>query len=371
MHLRDLVERPLIHVHASPACNLKCTYCTIGDILTDRVTRDFLPDGGLLDVLERIPPTHIYLSGGEPLFHPSTREFVAHAGRNGHRVTFDTNLVINRKKLGSFLEYWNPDWIGYFNISHHILSNVRFEKLLERVQLLRAHGIPFYVKYIGAPESFADIEYNMKTLRDEGFGAAVTILYGPWSGRFLPRDYTTDEVLRLLELVTMNAHGLQVFGGVYSHGLPCRSGQDAVVWNMMDDRAVIPCCHGMDVPLDMGETFFATGNRERLPCQLESCLGYTYFIYGINGVAEEIDRFDALVNGEWEFLGPERVFAYLQDIKDRGFSLVDDAKFLAARRRHAGFPEEDGEFVPAAPLPAITTFVSSMWRRFISGHADG
>lgn len=371
MPLRELVERPLIHVNASPACNLKCTYCSMGDLLTDRITRDFLGDAEHLDFLARIPPSHIYVSGGEPLIHPGIREYVAHAGRNGHRVTFDTNLVINLKKLDSLLEYWEPDWIGYFNVSHHILSNVPLENVLERGRMLRARGLPFYVKYIGAPECFDAIEHNMNALRDEGFGAAVTILYGRWDGRFLPGDYTLDEVLRFLGLVTVCAHGLQAFGGVRSRGLPCRGGQDAIFWNMRDDRAVLPCCHGMDVPLDMGKTFFATGNRERLPCQLESCLGYTYFIYGINGVAEEIDRFDALVNGEWEFLGPERVFAYLQDIKDRGFSLVDDAKFLAARRRHAGLPEEDGEFVPAAPLPAITTFVSSMWRRFISGHAGG
>ncbi len=371
MPLRELVERPLIHVNASPACNLKCTYCSMGDLLTERITRDFLGDAEHLDFLAQIPPSHIYVGGGEPLIHPGIREYVAHAGRNGHRVTFDTNLVINLKKLDSLLEYWEPDWIGYFNVSHHILSNVPLENVLERGRMLRARGLPFYVKYIGAPECFDAIEHNMNALRDEGFGAAVTILYGRWDGRFLPGDYTLDEVLRFLGLVTVCAHGLQAFGGVRSRGLPCRGGQDAIVWNMMDDRAVLPCCHGIGAPLDVNDTFFATGSRARRPCQLDSCLAYTYFIYGVNGVAEEIDRFDALLKGEWDFLGPDRVFAYLQDVKDRGFSLVDDAKFVAARAHHAGLSV--AAHGPATMVPPSTprTLLSSMLHRCMSGDPGG
>lgn len=365
MNLRELVERPLIHVNASPACNLACAYCSMGTLLTDRIDHDFLEDAEHLDFLARIPPSHLYVGGGEPLIHPGIRAYVAHAGRHGHRVTFDTNLVINRGKLESLLDHWDPAWIGYFNISHHILSGVPLANVLERARLLRARGVPFYVKYIGAPECFDAIEHNMKALRNEGFGAAATILYGPWDGRVLPGDYTVDEALRLLGLVTLGAHGLQVFGGVRSHGLPCRGGQDAIIWNMMDDRAVLPCCHGMGTPLDMDDTFFVTGDRTRRPCRLESCLGYTYFIYGINGIAEEIDRFEAVLGGTWDFLGTDRVLTYLQDIKDRGYRLLDDAKFVAARAHH-------GKRSAAAAGPAATASSSAPDPRLTStGPAAG
>ncbi|MHA1305521.1 MAG: radical SAM protein, partial [Candidatus Heimdallarchaeaceae archaeon] len=198
---------PWIHLFPSPACNLNCSYCTQKIVWKSKVSQDFLQDPKLLDFISRIPPTHIYLSGGEPLIHPGIKEFVPLAGKCGHKISFDTNISISMKKLESFLSSWNPEHIGFINISHHLVCGISLEYIESRVQLLKNAGIKHFVKYVGVPEMFPQIEKNMKYLKDRGTGASVTILQGDWKGRNLPAEYTFDETIKLLDLVTLNTHG--------------------------------------------------------------------------------------------------------------------------------------------------------------------
>lgn len=90
-HFAEVVRRPTLHLSATMACQLRCVYCTVSKWLLDDPSDNLLQDRKLREVLEAAPPSHIYISGGEPLLHPDTIEFVQFLGRQGHVASFDTN----------------------------------------------------------------------------------------------------------------------------------------------------------------------------------------------------------------------------------------------------------------------------------------
>ncbi len=163
----------------------------------------------------------------------------------------------------------------------------------------------------------------MSVLRGKGIGAMVTVLQGPWKGRTLPHDYTYEETRDLLDMVMLGTHALQVFGGIKSSGLSCRGGNDFIVLNMSGDRRVIPCCHGSSRPLELKDTFFMTGDRHRIPCRLETCVGDYMFINGINGCCDEIDRFGKVCAGKSGPLGVDAAFDFVIGLVRDGRRIED------------------------------------------------
>ncbi|MHC4697379.1 MAG: radical SAM protein [Planctomycetota bacterium] len=336
--VRDLGTLPWIQLFVSPKCNLWCEYCS-HQLSHPRQRssspgnrRDFLSDSEFLDLIETIPPTHFYISGGEPLIHPGIKDFVARLGLNGHVVSFDTNIQLPLDRIRTLLRAWKREWFAFFNISHHLVCDVSLSYILERCSLLSDFGLPHFVKYVGVPERLAEIHSHMLDLGEHGIGSAVTILQGTWNGRQLPRDYTLDETLTLLDMVTLDTHGLQIFDGVHMPKAPCRGGQDFVAINMNQRGEMIPCCHGTDYPRSIEETFFKTGSHEPIACPIGDCLGDMMFIYGINGLLDESKRLDDLCHGTSEFVGADSVAACVREIVRRGFSLVNMEKFSEAER---------------------------------------
>jgi pyruvate-formate lyase-activating enzyme len=336
--VRDLGSKPWIQLFVWPVCNLSCPNCS--NRLSHPETRswalegrrDLLSDPGLLDLIETAPPTHFYISGGEPLIHPRLKDFVVRLGRGGHTVSLDTNISLPMGSLRELFSAWSPEWFGFVNVSHHLVCDVGLDFIEQRCRLLADFGVPYFVKYVGVPELLPQIRDYMLRLRDQQVGAAVSILAGPWKGRWFPSGYTPQETRMLLDMVTLNTHGLQVFDGVHSRGIPCRGGQDFIAWNMNGKQEVIPCCHGSANPTSLGETFFGTARRDPIACSAESCLGDMMFIFGINGIADESARLDALCAGTWEFLGVESVLEFVQGIVGSGFRLVNPEKFAEVER---------------------------------------
>jgi len=303
------------------------------------VSGDFLQDPALLDFVGRISPTHFYLSGGEPLIHPGIKEFIPLAGRFGHKISIDTNLHVSKKRLEDYLSCWDPEWLGFINISHHLVCNISMEIIESRFRMLEEAGIGHFVKYVGVPEHLPVIERNMKYLKDRGTGAAVSILQGKWKGKTYPAEYTPDETVRLLNLVTLKTHGLQVFDGIQSRGIPCRGGQDFIAYNMHDDRKVIPCCHGSLFPLNIEKTFFRTGDHSKVRCPVDTCLGDLMFICGINGITDEIERFEGICSGGFEFFGVDSVMNFVSDITSRGYRLTNHNKYEEIRKYVEGLTD--------------------------------
>ncbi|KIX12657.1 radical SAM protein [Dethiosulfatarculus sandiegensis] len=332
MKFRKIAQMPWMHLFGSVYCNLSCPYCTQRTNRTDQIGDNLYQDKNLYSLLEQIPPTHFYLSGGEPLVHPGLEDVISYGGRYGHIFSLDTNICIPMAKLEKMLNTWNPDHLGFVNISHHFLTGIKLDYIMQRVALLKQKGIPNFVKYVGAPEEITTIKNNMQILRDAGIGTQVTLLQGNWNQRRLPQQYSMDELLEFLNMVTLNVHGLQFFNGIYSRNINCRAANDFVVFNMQGDRQAIPCCHTSAFPRDLNNTFFGNGIKKAEPCPSNQCLGDIMFVFGINGVTDEVDRFSAICNGESPRLGVNSVLNFLHDLKQKGYQVIDSNKIVQVER---------------------------------------
>lgn len=331
-----IARMPWLHLFASPACNLRCEYCSQGSVRKARVSDDFLQDKALLTAVDKMPPTHFYLSGGEPFIHPGVKDFVRHAGRKGHVISFDTNFTLPLSTLEKLFDVFDPNSVGFVNISHHIVSGVSLPYMLERAEMLRKRGIPFFIKYVGVPEHLAAIAQNMRILRSEKIGAMATLVQAQWHGRTLPAEYTDDEILALIDLVTLKTHGMQIFDGFRLKGTPCRAGNDFIAWNMHGDRKIIACCHTSATPVQLRQTIFGGAPLRRAVCTGESCLGDLMFICGINGLADETQRFGRLCAGEWDFAGRREVVSFIRSIIEQGVTLVNEARFREIEKKVNG-----------------------------------
>ena len=326
-YMREYFDRPWIHLFGSTFCNMDCPYCSQNDNLTHSPRKGVFEEETLLNRLSTVPPTHLYLSGGEPLIQQGIRGFVERAISQGHVVSFDTNLHQPLGRIEELVKEWPASGVGFFNVSHHFLSGVSLEELRVRVSALQERGFKVFVKYVGVPEEFDRIAEMIAALESHGIGATVTILQGVWKGRRLPDEYTMEETVKLLNMVRTKTHGLQVFGGIIPKQTMCRGGADFVAYNMVDDRRLISCCHGNCRTLSWDDTCFGAGGREKRSCSLDVCLGDIMILGGMNGLIDEVDPFERLCNGGAEPPGAEAVLAFVGELIQSGVAVVNEEKY--------------------------------------------
>ncbi len=327
-----MASLPTMQLFSSTYCNLACPYCSQGDVRKSRAEEDMLNTPHVLASLKSWPDTHFYISGGEPLIHDGVLDFLRVTSNLNHVISFDTNGVVPEKRLRRIIESLPPEKFGFFNISHHILAGVSLDTVQRTCAVLREASIPHFVKYIGTPEIIPLIRKNMNAVRDSGTGVAVTILetYAkPWNGRNFPREYTTREMIALLNMVTLGTHAMQFFGGIQSNGHPCLAGSTYVAYNMKNRNELISCCHSPK-HIDWNTTVFADATPTARPCGTTKCLGDLMFILGLQGLGNEMDRFEQVCKGNSPALGIEAALAHVQSIADHA-RLVDHERFTAFR----------------------------------------
>lgn len=313
MIMRELASLPQIQLFASPYCNLECDYCTQKAFRTRALSNDFLCNEELLNTISNIPPTHFYMSGGEPLVHASISGFVSKNAVFGHKFSFDTNGVVSSKKLYQWLTKWDRDSLGFFNISHHYRAGVSIDHIIQTCEILKSFKIRHFVKYIAIPDDFSKIAGYMDQLRERNIGVAITIFQGQWNGRVYPADYTLKESKQFLDLVTLGAHAIQLFGGIRSLGRSCRGGGDFITWNQRGIRDIGRCCHDSSKTLRIKDTFFSSGRKFKKACTVNICSGDLMFIFGINDMLDETDRLEGICQG----ISPRLGITYLLDILDK------------------------------------------------------
>ncbi len=357
--IQRMKDLPTIQLFASTYCNLKCPYCSQGQRRKPELAEDFLSDPALLRALEQWQPTHFYVSGGEPLLHPGLTRFLQKAAQCHHYVSFDTNGVVPTETVSEILDVFPHEQFGFFNISHHLLAGVKLGHITPLISRLKQAGIPHFVKYIGAPESIGTIRDHMRSLQKEQVGVAVTLLEtyaNPWRGRHLPRDYSEQELRDLLELVTLDVHGMQFFGGIESQGLPCSAGYRYFTLNMREQRELCACCHRSD-PVDWKQTVFLrpAATKTMYPCTTSKCLGDLMFIIGCQGLGDEIDRFEQVCRGISPPVGIESVLRYTKAIAQQRRLVLQDRFDAFCQRFHsertAPQPEAPCAAVAAGPAP--------------------
>ncbi len=314
--MEELANMPIVQFFASPACNLNCAYCSQRHLRRSQITDDAFAD---MDVQERIrswPPTHFYLSGGEPFHHSGLAGLLRCCFESGHKVSFDTNGVIDVSWLEKQLQSYPEAFWGFFNITHHLLCDVSLEEILRVTMLLKKYGIRHFVKYIAVPNTFERIKANIDKLKEASVGVAISVFQtykDGWKGRQYPRDYTDDEVDFILHNTTLRSHGFQLTGGFLCKQIKCRGGHSYVAYNMRGQRELNACCHSVR-PLAWSETAMETmGGRPRTCCE-DVCSGDLMIIFGIQGMTDDIEQFAMLCDGDATPVGAESIIEYCSAI---------------------------------------------------------
>ncbi len=314
------LDLPLLQLFGSTYCNLDCPYCSQGEDRSAARHGDLFARDEFLARLEHFPKTHFYCSGGEPLIHKGIHAFLAKAGKHGHIVSMDTNGTISTSALARILDAMPREQWGFFNISHHLLAGVSCEQIHEFCAVLRDADVPHFVKYVGTPENIAEIDENMRALRDTGSGVAVSILQTfatPWNGRNFPLEYTDKELRALLDMVTLTTHGMQFFGGIKSLGHPCLAGSSYAAYNMKNHLELTACCHRGD-HLRWDDTVWGVEHGLSFtPCKADACVGDLMFVLGVQGLGQEKERFAKICAGDSPAVGLEKVCAAIQCLSGR------------------------------------------------------
>jgi len=340
MNIDDLLLMPTLLIHPTMRCNLACPYCTQVEYRRTHYEADdfiFLKNPLLLKTLRQTEPTHLLLSGGEPLLSPGLREFIEEFGTLGHRFSFNTNLQLPLKELKSIFNAFPPEYFATLNISHHYLCGITYERVLERCLLLRKLGIDrFWVNYLLLPERFEEAADYGRRLSDVGISERNYTLFGDWDGRAerFPIAYTTAESIKCLKMAVTRMDVLTLFDGIYTKGRPCRGGQDHGSWGDGRNReceVVSPCPSGASRKLNLSDTFFATGNKEPKPCELDYCLCAAILTKMTGGHDDDFQDTAKLVSGTATEMGLERAMVVLEDVIARGYKLVNEKKYFKIR----------------------------------------
>jgi len=314
----------MLHLLATMACNLRCSYCPVEDWLLKKPTDGLLEDTKILSLLDNAPaPLAIHLGGGEPLLNPVIADFVSHYGKLGHKFSFDTNGTHNPKRLAAILDHWDPEWIGYFDVSHHLDQRVPLKTIIGNCKVLKERGLSHFVKYIGRPSDRETIDHNVKHLEDAGIGVWVSVYLGPNSqtggklidDRHFPGDYSDDELKWLLGHTRFRLHVPPLVGGFLMKGVPCKGGNELVLLGNFKKGSGVnncwPCCHGQNVPIDVTQTFFGGKALGKVPCHVENaCLVYFLFEHGL--INEQEECLSDLFLGPAEPLAPQLIVDYLE-----------------------------------------------------------
>ena len=348
----QLAVMPTIQAAVSPACNLSCPYCTQSDVRHNRIKKNLLTNQDFLKFAIKLPPTHFYITGGEPLLHNGLSVFFSIAAEAGHKVSFDTNGVVSLKRLERLLDRLPDENCGFFNITHHHLdTGISMAYIMERLHLLRARGIPHFVKYIALPEALDEIEANMDAVRESGSGVALTMLETnatKWHNESYPQDYTVAQLKRILGLMTLATHAVQLFGGIPCNKLLCRGGNDYITYNIKGANEITACCHRAD-KLKKQTTFFGGARRKKKPCKGTYCTGDLMFIFGIQGIWNEVERFAAVCNGKAEYQGARRMLAFVNQIH------ADYSVGNAVMLKRATLAIDESLWVPSGCKPSDRT----------------
>jgi len=334
MSVEELNAMPLMTIYPTMRCNLNCDYCILKKFrlhASDPDTVNFLQLPLFRNTLQNCAPTHLILSGGEPMLADGLSTFIKDFGRIGHRFSLLTNLSFPIPRIKDFFDSFPCEYISYLLISHHFQSGIRIEDVIKRCLLLRQLEISHFINYVLLPGEFDRVSGFVAKLREHGINWIIKPLYGEWSGRQgrFPTAYTLDEDIEILSMCTTRREAIELFDGVYATGSLCRGGREHCVWSYWRygiDGLVSPCCHGDGNPMRLEDTSFISGNPERSPCKLEYCAGALFSKF-VSGMDEDCSGLPELIAGTAEPLGIERVMSFVREVQAKGLRLVNEEKF--------------------------------------------
>lgn len=244
------------------ACNFNCGYC--GFVTTGAVknVEDMAPfkDRSYIDRVFQFFEKNstdgrkwiLHLSGGEPLLMPNADYFSRKFIGAGHKLAFNTNLSLPIEKNDWMVH--NPPWgVDALIVSLHQEALGRFDKIYERVRILREQGYPICIRMVAHPlfiDKFAELDDKFKDI-DVSFN--VNPLYSP---RY-PKAYTEEERTQIISHMKVNYEVIRLNGGLDATGKKCHAGSRmlCLTLGLSGGGRVYPCVNVSTPEHEMGNIF--------------------------------------------------------------------------------------------------------------------
>lgn len=248
--------------HITHRCNLRCAHCYQDDYESEPSLDDLIE---ILDKYERFLNRsgalgHIFLTGGEPLYHEGFFPLIREISSRGIRLSILTNGTLIGRKEANAIACAFPDFVqisldGTPEIHDRIRGKGQFTRALEGIDRLKEQGVCVLVSFTAQKENFRCLPQLAKICAAHGVDKL-------WWDRVVtetPEDaerlaLTTDMFARLVadahklnrkyarrqRLFVSSERSLQFLGArdecrVYR----CRVGGDLIV--ILADGSVMPC----------------------------------------------------------------------------------------------------------------------------------
>jgi len=173
-------------------CNFRCPYCWFYGKWAEINSRDMtVPPDRLerfwLRIYERYGQVKIFITGGEPFLYPDFIDFVTMlAGL--HKVEIVTNLSWNAKHT---IEKMQGKDIKIHPSFHPLF--IDFEEFIERLMLLREHGLADSPSFLAWPPQISSLRYYDKRFKECGVKMFVQPFFGEYNGIQYPDGYSDIE----------------------------------------------------------------------------------------------------------------------------------------------------------------------------------
>jgi len=168
-------------------CNFQCPYCWERQAQKhgEMTAVPFIHWEKWLEALNRLDIETLDISGGEPLLQPGICELIGRL--NSRRVAITSNLSFN---MTEFIKKIPAHKICSMTASYHPTSELSLELFTGKVLLLREHGIPITVNFVGYPEQM----YLIPQIKAHFENLGVRFHVDPYAPtKFNPYHFSAEE----------------------------------------------------------------------------------------------------------------------------------------------------------------------------------
>ncbi|HAZ08914.1 MAG TPA: hypothetical protein DCZ01_10425 [Elusimicrobia bacterium] len=234
----------LVHV-----CNYRCPYCFFlpsWAVNEAEMSRRHLSCSreDWLDFWRRcfdqLGSFRIEIAGGEPFSHPDLLPLVREISRR-HTIRLVTNLSVDVREILTELD---PARVA-FSVSFHP-SQARFEKLLEKLRLLKQAKFEVVVSIVAYPPYLRGLEGWMAVLEREGLRCFLNPFQGSFEDREYPLSYTVEDSLVLRQNTFPEEPEIRM-RQASPRGLLCAAGSS--YFRIWPDGAIHRCCAATELGL--------------------------------------------------------------------------------------------------------------------------
>jgi MoaA/NifB/PqqE/SkfB family radical SAM enzyme len=164
---------PILQLHPTRRCNLRCLHCYSSSAPTERFEQDASQlEAAIADAASQGYRV-VSISGGEPLLYFGLPSLLAEARRHGLRTTITTNgLLLDDRRLRQLSSDTDflaisldgvPERHNYMRNSPHAFKTMR-----NRLAALRESGLPFGFLFTLTHQNICDLEWVVEFAAREG-----------------------------------------------------------------------------------------------------------------------------------------------------------------------------------------------------------